>query len=136
MTSLSHESDDFPLGDRLRSSRGGTRSAFDPLLEPQRVLDREALPVVVEVDVAVDVERLEPLRPLLELARRIVPARAAAAVEADERPVRGQLARLERPAPVVADHESRAVRPQELVDLGREPALVPELEAVPPTREH
>src|SRR5205823_14266155 len=51
-------------------------------------------------------------------------------VEADVCPVGSQLMRLERPPGRVADHERDAVAAQELVDLGRKPRLVTELEAV------
>ena len=54
-------------------------------------------------------------------------------MEADVGPVRGQLVPL--PPRIVADHERDAVRAQQLVDIGREPALVAKLEAVTPRRQ-
>jgi hypothetical protein len=96
------------------------------------------MPVVVEVRVDVDLSApcVEALGPLLELALRVVAVPAAVAVvKADECPRCGQLMRLERPLRVVADDERRPMLAQELVDLRREPALVPELEAVPPRAE-
>ena len=56
-------------------------------------------------------------------------------VEADERPVGGQLVSLERALRMIADHKRGIVRPEQLVDLGHEPARVAELEAVPARRE-
>src|SRR5262245_842917 len=53
-----------------------------------------------------------------------------AVMEPDERPVRCQLGRLERPAWMVADHQRAAAPSEELVHRGLEPALVAELEAV------
>src|SRR5690348_8432756 len=113
------------------------------MLRPQRapqktpVLDRKALPVVVEV--GVDVDPAAPLDdaipPFLELASRVVPGPAAAVVEADERPVRGQLASLERPLGMVADGQRGLPLAEQGVDVGREPALVAELDGVAPGRE-
>jgi len=57
-----------------------------------------------------------------------------AVVEPQQRPVRGQIARLERPARVVGDHERGAVRAKQVVHWPDEPALVAELEAVAPRR--
>src|SRR6185295_1034940 len=77
----------------------------------------------------------DPSGPFLELRLRIVaPAAAGAVVEADVRPVAGELVRLERPPRVVADDECGAVGPQQFVHVRNEPALVPELEAVAPGR--
>src|SRR5438874_3032491 len=107
----------------------------EPLLQPEAVPDREAFPVVVEIREHLDLAspRLEPLRPFLELGLGIVPAPSARArVKADERPVGGHLVRLEWALGMVADHERRAVRTQQLVDVGGEPALVPKLKAVAP----
>src|SRR5581483_4566584 len=74
----------------------------------------------------------EPAGPRLELALTVVAAaELAARVEADEGEVGRQLARLERAARVVADHERRAGRAQLVVGLRHEPRLVAELEAVP-----
>jgi hypothetical protein len=56
-------------------------------------------------------------------------------VEPYERPIGGELARLERPARVVGDHECGAVGAQLLVDGLREPALMAKLEAVPTGRQ-
>src|SRR5437867_5187613 len=53
-----------------------------------------------------------------------------AAVEADERPLGGQLVGLERPAGMIADHERRPVLAQQRVDVLDEPAGVAELETV------
>src|SRR5918911_5727978 len=44
----------------------------EPLLQPERVPEREPLPVVVEVDVAVALDAFEPARPLLQLLLRVV----------------------------------------------------------------
>src|SRR3954462_11542817 len=81
-------------------------------LEHSRVLHREALPVVVQVQV--DLGARAPggyaSGPRLELASRVVAAPAAMPVmEADEGPVGGQLPGLERPAWVVADDEGHPV---------------------------
>lgn len=51
-------------------------------------------------------------------------------VEADERPVGGQLARLERPLRRVADDEGDTVLTQERLDVRLEPAPVAKLEAM------
>src|SRR5215208_2691234 len=51
-------------------------------------------------------------------------------VQPDQRPIRRQLARLERPARVVSDDERHTVAAEEVVDVPLEPALVAELEAV------
>ena len=56
-------------------------------------------------------------------------------MEPDERPIGGQLARLERPARVVADDQRRLVLAQQRVDVRPEPALVAELERVPAGRD-
>src|SRR5690242_19900105 len=101
-----------------------------PQKEPVR--DCEAAPVVVEV--GVDVDSPPPLddaiSPLLELPPRVVPGPAATVVEADERPVRGQLARLKLPVGVVADRNRRLVFPEQRVHVLCEPALVAEFERV------
>src|SRR5439155_21009788 len=71
---------------------------LDARLQPGRVLEREALPVVVEVGVDVDVlaPLLDPPRPPLELLLAVVAALPlGAGVEADERPAGGELERLE-----------------------------------------
>src|SRR6266542_544615 len=111
----------------------GTLAGENPT-QPQPISYRVALPVVVEVAVDVTAPREPPhaLGPLAELGLRVVPAAPPRPLmEADERPVRRQLVRLERPLRMVADHERDAVRAQERVDVPGEPALVPELEAVP-----
>jgi len=51
-------------------------------------------------------------------------------VQAHERPVGGQLVRLERTFRRVPDHERRPVLAQNRVHVGHEPALMPELETV------
>ena len=87
-----------------RGCCGARSTAWRPPQPPHEregVVHGEALPVVVEVD-----EHLgpaapvgDPLGPLVELGLRVVAAPAAVAVvEADERPVGGELVRLERPA--------------------------------------
>src|SRR5207244_7038313 len=48
----------------------------------------------------------------------------------DERPVGGELVGLEGALGVVADHERGAALPEQLVDVVREPARMPKLEAV------
>src|SRR6266516_560149 len=110
----------------------------EPPLEPETVPNGVAVPVVVEVDVDVRASgpALDPPGPLFELALGVVRvAHTSPVVEADERPVGGELMRLERAGGRVADHERDPVRAQELVDLVGEPALVPELEAVPAGRQ-
>src|SRR4029453_12708866 len=78
----------------------------------------------------------DPPRPLVQLGLGVLAAAAAVAVvQAEDRPVGGQLVRLEGPARVVRDHQRGVVRAQLLVDRLREPALVAELEAVAPRRE-
>ena len=86
-------------------------------LEPKPVANRVALPVVVEVGVDVDARgatgRCRRAH-VVELPLGVVAGAAAAAVvEADERPVRRQLVRLEGPLRMVADDERRAVLAQE-----------------------
>src|SRR5215467_2892034 len=108
------------------------------MLELERVLDGERLPVVVEVGVHVHV--LTPLAdargPLVELGLRIVAATTAMpVVEADEGPLGGDLVGLELALGRVADHERDAVPPQQLVDVLAEPARVAELEAVAALRQ-
>ena len=93
-----------PNAARAREASRFTRGAR----ELPRVRDGEALPVVVEVDKALGppAPGAEAVRPGVELALRVVPAPAAAAVvEADVRPVGGELVSLEGPLGVVADNE-------------------------------
>src|SRR5581483_1836303 len=108
----------------------------ETLSEPKPVLDREAAPVVVEVrvDVRALAPLLDPRRPDGQLLVRVV-AVTAAVVEAEEGEVGGQLAGLEGPSRIVADHERDAVAPEQLVGLADEPARVPELERVAAGRE-
>src|SRR5438874_7606527 len=124
-----------------RSGRGeGPRemvraaSAFEPPLEPERVPDREHLPVVVEVGEHLDLPApaLEAPSPLLELTLGVVAATTArAVVEADERPIGRELVRLERlDLGPVSDHERRSVTAEKGVDVLHEPARMAELEAV------
>src|SRR5919202_2319751 len=124
------------ISSRFGSIAAEGTCASDPqaLLQPEAVADRKPFPVVVEVGVDVDggsAPLLEPLRPRLELGAGVVAALSAGAgVEADERPVGRQLARLERPLWVVADHERDAALAEHLGHLRNEPAFVTELEAV------
>src|SRR5580765_506908 len=107
-------------------------------LQRGAVSHREAVSVVVEVRIDVAGARpvLDPARPFVELGLRVVPvAPSRARVEADERPVGRQGVLLKRPARVVADHERDAVLTQQGVHRFDEPALVPELEAMPAGRE-
>src|SRR3954454_22418080 len=117
-----------------RASSGAPSPIWSkPPPEQAGVLHGEALPVVVEVDVYVGARAPggDPPRPGLELGAGVVAAASAVTVvEADQGPVAGQLALLEGPARVVADHERHAVLPQQVVDRGLEPALVAKLEAV------
>ena len=132
----------------LISALGSRRSSVPPprrfkraahgveqLLQGDRVGRREPFPVVVEV--GVDVALARPLadgrRPLRELCLRVVaPPAARAVVEADEREVGRQLARLERAdLGPVGDHERDVVRAQDLHHGLGEPAGVAELERVP-----
>src|SRR5207244_49488 len=53
----------------------------------------------------------------------------------DERPVGGELVGLEGAFGVVADHERDAALPEQLVDVVREPARMPKLEAVAARRQ-
>src|SRR6266540_340358 len=102
-------------------------------LQPQSVPNSEPLPVVVEIceDLHPSAPGRDPPLPGLELGLGVVAAPAAVpVVEADESPVRGQLAGLERTLGMVADDEGDAVATQQLIRLGAEPALVAELEAV------
>src|ERR687895_1112088 len=105
----------FPSAAMISSRTGPISPVRLPLgetaPEPERVLDGVALPVVVEVRVDVDLRppRSNAPLPLLELALGVVPAAAAVTVvEANERPVRGELVRLEGPLGVVTDHERDA----------------------------
>src|SRR5207244_6108671 len=115
--------------DESRRSRG------EPPLQPERIPDRECLPVVVEIreNVHLATPLLETSRPLLELALAVVaPSTTRAVVEADVGPVGGQLVSLEllHVGPV-ADHERGAMSAQQVVHRLDEPARVPELEAMP-----
>src|SRR5215203_1821393 len=113
----------------VRRSRSG-----EVALEPQGVVHREALPVVVEVgeDLGVLAPGADPLAPLLELALGVVAVPApAAVVEAHEGPVRRQLVGLEGAIGMIADGEGDPVLAQQGVDVRGEPAGVAELEVVP-----
>src|SRR5215217_2728953 len=85
---------------------GRRRGLPETALQVAPVLDRVALPVVVEVGEDIDVSRprCEPLGPLVQLPVRVVAVPpAGAAVKADQREVGRQLVRLElvhlRPVP-------------------------------------
>src|SRR5215218_6842141 len=113
------------------SRTGYPRNAATP---PRRVLDRVALPVVVEVgeDVYGWRPSAEAFCPLVQLSMAVVPVRAARPpVEAHEREVGRELVGLE---PVhlrtVADNERDVALTQERHDVRREPALVAELDAM------
>jgi hypothetical protein len=109
-----------------------------PPPERQRVLDGEALPVVVEVGEHLDglAPRPHAGRPLAQLAIGVVAAVAAAAVvEAQVGPVRGHdLRRRLAPAAVVDDERGAVLAQQRPYRLG-EPARVAQLERVPARRE-
>src|SRR5689334_22571861 len=98
-------------GEVSLTSATGTdlRGLVEAILQPEGVAHGEHLPIVVEVrvDSHLVAPLLEATRPLLELALGIVAAAAARAiVETHERPVRGQLERLERLyLGAIADHE-------------------------------
>src|SRR5439155_8875549 len=110
----------------------------EPILEPEPVLDRVAVPVVVEVrvDIVVRPPLLDPLLPILELTLGVVAVPASATVvEADERPVGGQVVRLEGSCGMIADHERDRMLTQERRDVRHEPARMAELDAVAARRE-
>src|SRR5215212_1257632 len=116
---------------RFRRVSRSWSSVAQVLDQPARVLRREALPVVVEVGVDLDVgaPRRDSAPPLLELALGVVAAATpVAAVKADVRPARGELVSLKRTLWVIADHEGDPMATKELVHVGDEPALMPELE--------
>src|SRR4051794_36799436 len=88
-------------------------------LEPSRVGDREALPVVVEVgvDLGFAAHAGEALGPLLELGLGVVATPpAVAVVEADEGPVGRELQRLPRTLRVIAVGQRGAIGAQQLED--------------------
>ena len=106
--------------------------------ERHRVARRERLPVVVQVGEHVDARAPggDPPPPGGELGVGVVAAAAvAAAVQAQERPRRGDLARGEGPLGVVGDHQRGIVAREQPVDGGGEPARMAELESVPAGRQ-
>src|SRR5262249_23069596 len=115
------------------AKRSTSRLLGQVLLHPPRVLDRVAAPVVVEIHKNIDARAPggDSPTPALKLGLGVAPvAPASPVVEAQERPRSGQLAGLERPLRVVADHERDVALAERVIDRLREPALVPELEAV------
>src|SRR5215204_3936582 len=111
----------------LRRSRGAcsrcwtrTRQRLRPEPPEQRarVRDGKALPVVVEVDenLGVATPTRDPPCPLVELRLRVVAAPPPVTmVQAHQRPVRGELAGLERPLRVVGYHERGLVLAEQCV---------------------
>src|SRR5262249_31633036 len=80
--------------------------------------------------------RVQAPGPFLELALGVVAAvPATAEMQAHVAPCGGRLVALEGPARVVAHDERTAVCAQQGMDLGREPALVAELERMAPGRQ-
>src|SRR4051794_34158019 len=126
----------------LPGPRGGANGQFrglaQPVGQPARVAYRVGLPVVVEVGEDLDPRSPggDPPLPLLELALGVVAvAPTTPVVEPDVGPIGGDLAGFELAPGVVGDDEGGVVLAELVVDVGHEPARVPELETVP-TRRH
>src|SRR5215213_9018157 len=88
--------------------------------QPAGVIERKSLPVVVRIyeHLRLAAPGGDPALPGLELCARVVAATPArAVVQADEGPVGGQLVALKRTLGVIADHQRRSVRAQQVHDL-------------------
>src|SRR5205085_10188251 len=100
------------------------------------IVDRERLPVVVEVRPRRELPGADPRGPLEQLTSRVVAAPTPVpVVEADIRPRRGHPDGLEEALGMIAEDEGDAVALELVVDVVHEPARVTELEAVQPFRD-
>src|SRR6266508_4094281 len=114
------------------------RAVADPARPRRTIVEERPRPVKRRSGGGKSAPRANPPEPMiyviLAIVFAVVPALRPPGVEPHVGPARRQLARLKRTRGRVADHERRTVLAERPVDLGHEPARMPELEAVPARR--